>query len=46
VDGQTWNTSIWRDKRGRSMLPVPRHIRGEKGDGDVVAVTIVYELDD
>jgi hypothetical protein len=42
VDGHTWETSVWRGKNGRVELAVPRHVRGEKGDGDVVAVTLTY----
>lgn len=40
VDGKTWNTSVWREKSGRTVLPVPKKIRGTKGDGDVVEVTL------
>ncbi|MBX7208776.1 MAG: DUF1905 domain-containing protein [Verrucomicrobiaceae bacterium] len=41
VDGKTWETTIWRDtKRNRTLLPVPKKIRGSKGDGDKVAVEL------
>lgn len=40
VDGKTWNTSVWRGKDGRSLLAVPRRIRGTKGDGDTVTVEL------
>lgn len=40
VDGQTWHTSVWRDKQHGWLLPVPRHIRRGKGDGDLVAVEL------
>lgn len=41
VDGKTWSTTIWRDtKMKRTLLPVPKKIRGSKGDGDKVAVEI------
>ena len=46
VDGHTWKTSVWRSESGRVDLPVPALARGEKGDGDVVAVTLVYDRDD
>lgn len=42
VDGHTWETSVWRGKNGRVELAVPRHVRGAKGEGDVVAVTLRY----
>jgi hypothetical protein len=39
VDGHTWTTSVWRAKDGDgSLLAVPKHIRGTKGDGDMVRV--------
>jgi hypothetical protein len=40
VDGREWETSVWRDKSGRTLLPVPRHVRGGKGHDDKVTVTI------
>jgi hypothetical protein len=46
VEGTTWNTSVWRSKDGRSVLAVPKSVRGEKGDGDTVRVVIVFDPDD
>lgn len=47
VDDQTWDTSVWRDtKSDRSLLAVPKARRGCKGDGDTVAVTLVFTPDD
>ena len=41
VDGHTWATSVWRAKEGDgSLLAVPKRVRGTKGDGDVVRVTL------
>ena len=45
VDGRVWDTSVWRDKSGRTLLPVPRHIRAGKGHDDKVTVEITA-LDD
>ena len=42
VDGHTWKTSVWRDKRKRSLLAVPKVARGTKGDGDTVSVSIEF----
>ena len=42
VDGYTWKTSVWRGKDGRVLLAVPKKVRGTKGDGDKVTVTIRY----
>lgn len=44
VDGKTWATSVWRGKDGKTLLAVPKRIRGDKGDGDSVAVSIVVSL--
>jgi hypothetical protein len=44
VDGQEWNTSVWRDKKGtRCLLAVPKKYRGEKGDGDTVRVRLEFK---
>lgn len=40
VDGHAWETSVWRDKKHGTLLPVPKHIRGDRGDGDVVLVEL------
>ena len=41
VDGKTWKTTIWKDsKRKKTFLPVPKKIRGRKGDGDKVEVEL------
>jgi hypothetical protein len=41
VDGQSWKTSVWRAKDGRSLLAVPKKVRGKKDDGDIVVVELV-----
>lgn len=43
VDGQTWETSTWRGKDGRTLLAVPKKVRGSKGDGDEVEVAIEFK---
>lgn len=40
VDGRAWDTSVWRDRRHGTLLPVPARIRGDKRDGDVVTVEL------
>ena len=44
VDGTRWRTSVWREKSGRTLLPVPRKVRGTKGDGDRVSVRLEFDL--
>lgn len=40
VDGQSWDTSVWRDKEHGTLLPVPKRLLGKKGDGDAVSVEL------
>jgi uncharacterized protein DUF1905 len=42
VDGHSWKTSVWRGKDGRTLLAVPKKVRGAKGDGDRVRVVIEF----
>jgi hypothetical protein len=42
VDGRRWRTSVWRERSGRTLLPVPRRVRGEKGHGDRVTVALEF----
>jgi hypothetical protein len=41
VDGKSWETSVWKDKQHGSLLAVPKKIRGIKGEGDSVEVTLL-----
>jgi hypothetical protein len=40
VDGQTWDTSVWKDSRLGWLLAIPARVRGGKGDGDDVTVEL------
>jgi hypothetical protein len=41
VDGQTWQTSVWKDtKSGTTLLAVPKKIRRGKDNGESVEVSI------
>lgn len=44
VDGRRWKTSVWREKSGRTLLPVPKTVRGAKGSGDRVTVELEFSL--
>ena len=44
VDGHAWDTSVWRGKDGRTLLAVPKKIRGTKGDGDEVRVRLEFDV--
>jgi hypothetical protein len=44
VDGTTWETSVWWDSKSkRTLLAVPKKVRGTKGDRDPVAVTLAFK---
>lgn len=42
VDGHPWKTSVWRERSGRVLLPVPKQIRGPKGHGDTVDIRLRF----
>jgi hypothetical protein len=42
VGGHEWNTSVWRDKQGRTLLAVPAAVRGSKDHGDTVRVRLTF----
>lgn len=42
VDGETWKTSVWREKSGRTLLAAPKAIRRGKDEGDVVEVRLQF----
>jgi len=44
VDGRRWTTSVWTERSGRVLLPVPKHIRGGKEDGDKIEVSLEYKI--
>jgi hypothetical protein len=42
VNGHAWKTSVWRDKKKRTLLAVPKAARGGKKAGDLVKVDIAF----
>ncbi|MEP6619764.1 MAG: DUF1905 domain-containing protein [bacterium] len=44
VDGHVWDTSVWHGKDGRTLLAVPKRVRGSKGDGDQVEVCLEFAI--
>ena len=45
VDGRSWQTSVWREKTGRTLLAVPKKIRADKDDADSVDVALEYSIE-
>ena len=42
VDGHEWKTSVWRGKNGKTLIAIPKKVRGQKGDGDTVAIRLTF----
>ena len=42
VDGRTWKTSVWRERTGRTLLPVPKAVRQGKESGETVRVRLSF----
>ena len=42
VDGHAWTTSVWRGKDGRTLLAVPKKVRGTKREGDSMQVSLTF----
>lgn len=40
VDGRTWDTSTWRDRKHGTLLAVPKRMRRGKEDGETVTITL------
>lgn len=45
VDGKSWDTSVWREKSGRTLLAVPKKVRGDKDHDDTVDVKLSYSIE-
>jgi hypothetical protein len=41
VDRKSWETSVWRDKKHGTLLPVPKKIREKKEAGEAVEVELL-----
>jgi hypothetical protein len=44
VDGETWKTSVWRERSGRTLLAVPKAIRRGKTHGATVQVRLTFNI--
>lgn len=40
VDGQSWDTSVWKDRKHGWLLPIPKRVRAKKAEGDAVVVSL------
>jgi hypothetical protein len=42
LDGVSWETSVWRGKDGKTLLSLPKNVRGTLEDGDVATISIKF----
>ena len=40
VDGRVWPTSVWRDRKHGTLLPVPKKILAGKQEGETITVLL------
>ncbi len=45
VDQIEWRTSVWTEKSGRVLLPIPAKVRGPLGDGDTVLLELTFLIE-
>ena len=45
VNGVAWETSVWREKSGRTLLALPKKVRTGLDDVDMVTVRLEYSLE-
>ena len=45
VAGRTWSTSLWTDKKGKTMIALPKKVRGDLVEGDVVEISFEFDYD-
>ncbi len=45
IDNNSWNTSIWTQKDGQSMIAIPKKIRGSLCKGDTVKIKFKFDYD-
>ena len=45
VSGKVWSTSLWTDKKGKTMIALPKKVRGTLVEGDVVEISFEFDYD-
>ncbi|MBX7059035.1 MAG: DUF1905 domain-containing protein [Leptospirales bacterium] len=43
LDGKEWDTSVWTERSGRILLPIPAKVRGKRKAGELVKLTLSYD---
>jgi len=45
LNGKEWQTSLWTEKSGETMIAVPKKVRGKLEEGDEVEIAFVFDYD-
>ena len=45
IDSKTWSTSLWTDKKGKTMIALPKKVRGVLIEGDLVEISFEFDYD-
>ena len=45
LNNKEWSTSLWTDKEGKTMIAVPKKVRGSLTEGDVVEISFEFDYE-
>lgn len=45
INSKVWSTSLWTDKEGKTMIAVPKGVRGSLVEGDVAEISFEFDYD-
>lgn len=45
LNGKEWQTSLWTEKSGETMIAVPKKVRGKLEEGDEVEIAFVFDYE-
>ena len=45
INGRSWNTSLWTEKSGDTMIALPKKVRAKLEAGDEVEISFVYDYE-
>jgi len=45
INGKSWNTSLWTEKTGDTLIALPKKVRAKLEAGDEVKISFVYDYE-
>jgi hypothetical protein len=45
LDGKEWSTSLWTEKSGKTLIAIPKKVRGLSTEGDKVEISFIYDYE-